>query len=173
MTMQRCVLAARMPRGEAVAEGPGDACREVRALWVRVLIQLRQLGETCSRPEAQQRLRRIGVRRPDALVDGLAGEFQRTHQTSAMGCCPPPSIEHLVPLETLVAVESLLPVEAFAPDEAGAAGAALDRDFDALAATYARLLERLAPPAGSHRHTWLDSRVRVHLARAEALRRAL
>ncbi|WP_431257955.1 hypothetical protein ACQ86G_25830 [Roseateles chitinivorans] len=173
MTMQRCVLAARMPRGDAAGESSGDACREVRALWVRVLIQLRQLGDACSRPESQQRLRRIGVRRPDALVDGLAGEFQRTHQTSAMGCCPPPSIEHLVPLETLVVVETLVPVEAFAPDEAPAWDGGLDRDFEALGATYARLLDRLAPPAGSHRHTWLESRVRVHQARAEALRRAL
>ena len=156
MTAQRCVLAARSGRSEGGVEGADAACQALRGLWVRVLFQLRELGQSCATPAAQQRLRRIGVRRPDVLVDGLAGEFRRTHQLAAMGCCLPPAIEALAP-------------GAVGPrDEDG-----LDRGFEALSASYAQLLDRLAPPPGSHRHNWLESRVRVHLARAEALRGVL
>ncbi|PIM55012.1 hypothetical protein CS062_02110 [Roseateles chitinivorans] len=160
MTTQRCMLAARAARSDGGVPIDDDACQRLRGLWVRVLVQLRQVEEACATPGAQQQLRRIGVRRPDVLVDGLAGEFRRTHQLAVMGCCLPPTIEALGP----GTVVSRLPPR----DEDR-----LDRGFEALSASYAELLDRLAPPLGSHRHNWLESRVRVHLARAEALRHAL
>lgn len=144
-----------------VIDPSDEVGEELRALWNQVLAELRQVGEACAGPEAQRRLRRIGVRRPDVLVEGLAGEYRRTRQMAVMGGCLP------------------LPIEASAtiapdtPEAPSATGEGLDRHFEALSATYARLFERLAPPQGSHRHTWLESRVRVHLARAEALRLAL
>ncbi|HEY1397546.1 hypothetical protein [Roseateles sp.] len=139
-----------------VIDPSDEVGEELRALWNQVLAELRQVGEACAGPEAQRRLRRIGVRRPDVLVAGLAGEYRRTRQMAVMGGC------------LLNAIDAPFPGGASPADCEG-----LARGFETLSATYARLFERLAPPQGSHRHTWLESRVRVHLARAEALRLAL
>ncbi|OWQ91886.1 hypothetical protein CDN99_05815 [Roseateles aquatilis] len=142
-------------RWHAAPDSPAQseaACEVVRELWTLLLAQLRHVADECADPKALRRLRSIGVRRTDVLLAGLASEFVKSSQLAAKSCCAP------LALDVLVRAQQLLP------------GDDLHSDFERLSALYQRLLEVLEPPEGSHRHTWLESRARVHSARAQALR---
>jgi hypothetical protein len=126
----------------------------LRRLWTLLLVRLKHVETTCRQPAALRQLRCVGVRRMNVLVANLGSEYLKSSEmASRNGCAPRPA--------DLLAQTELLSLR----DD-------LQLSFETLGHCYQEVLLAWQPPPGTHRHNWLDSRARVHLARAEALRRA-
>ena len=125
----------------------------LRKLWTLLLSQLKHVETTCSQPAALRQLRCVGVRRMNVLIANLGSEYQKSSEmASRSGCAPRPA--------DLLAQAELLALR----DD-------LQLSFETLGHCYQELLRAWQPPMGTHKYNWLDSRARVHLARAEAIRR--
>ncbi len=147
-----------MRTGQAAA-GPGPAApgpqaqgEAMRHLWTRLLALLAHLAQVCRDPEGERLLRGVGVRRTQVLIAGLDGEYGKSRELAARCGCEPSGLEVQALAAQLTRRDDLV------------------QSFLELGHCYEQLLRLWAPPAGTHRHNWLDSRARVHLARAASIR---
>lgn len=143
-------VSARRPAHKPPMEPDREALRK---LWTLLLAQLKHLEETCGHPDALRQLRGVGVRRMNVLIANLDGEYLKSSEMAAKSGCSPWPADLLAQTEQLSQRDDL------------------QLSFETLGHCYQELLLAWQPPMGTHKYNWLDSRARVHLARAEAIRR--
>jgi len=127
----------------------------LEALWTELLVQLSHTAQECAQPEAIDRLKKLGIRRPKTAAVRLAREYVKTFEAASdSGFAPPQQ-----------AIMRQAGERPFCND--------LDHDFIALARSYERLIAAVQPPRTSQLFRWLQGRVEVHLAQADALMRGM
>lgn len=143
-----------VPRGEAPSPG-GEHAMHLEALWTELLVQLSHTVQECAQPAAIDRLKKLGIRRPKTAAVRLAREYVKTFEAASDSGFAP----------SQQAIMRRVGERPFCND--------LDHDFVALARSYERLIEAVRPPKASLLFRWLQGRVEVHLAQADALTRGM
>jgi hypothetical protein len=158
MTQGRFDSIAEGERPPPTADARSAGCEPatgLEALWTELLVQLSHTVQECAQPEAIDRLKKLGIRRPQTAAVRLAREYVKTFEAA---CDSGFALRQQAILQRAGA-------RAFRND--------LDHDFRELARSYERLIEAAAPPKTSLLLRWLQGRMVVHLAQADALMRGM